>query len=356
MIDGIADLASNGIPPEQLWDIPAECGLYCEFKFEYEALGLSCIDSLVNNSLGFTDDKWVAWIFVNTPSSMWYHPRNFTFGIEYFPTIVHIPNDFNPTVLSYGTPAGSLCQVQDATYEASFLYSNGINNASTTLLHYNNSFTDGCSWNQEFLLSQECQNYENITSDLWGTFYDSAFPAFAPYIGDNAAYTTWVPAFLGSPLEGIFTFVNNTEEKIISSSLKVPNMSEAIVDLFSNFTLSVMSASPNTTTVNAFRWGDTVWKFDVADLWYVYGPAHALTLLALLYGLYCIHNNGKALDNNFLTLMLATRGEELDDAVQNAPNYDALMKLRLRKEKERYFVVDNDQVDGSVEQSDPEST
>jgi flagellar biosynthesis regulator FlbT len=53
--------------------------------------------------------------------------------------------------------------------------------------------------------------------------------------------------------------------------------------------------------------------------------------------------------------MLATRSKELDDTVQNARSYDALMKLRLRKEKEMYFVVDDDQVDGSVEQTDPES-
>jgi hypothetical protein len=116
-----------------------------------------------------------------------------------------------------------------------------------------------------------------------------------------------------------------------------------------------MLSSPNTMPVTALRWGDTVWKFDVGDLWYVYGSAHALTLLALLYGLYCIHSNGEALDSNFLTLMLATRSKELDDAIRNAQNYDALMKLRLRKEKERYFVVDDDQVDGSVEQKDPES-
>jgi hypothetical protein len=132
-------------------------------------------------------------------------------------------------------------------------------------------------------------------------------------------------------------------------------MSEAFVDFFSNYTLSLMSASPYTIMVTALRWGDIVWKFDVGDLWYVYSSAHALALLALLYGLYCIHSNGKVLDNNFVTLMLATRSKELDDAVRNVENYDALMKLRLRKEKEGYFVVDDDHVDGSVEQRDPES-
>jgi len=61
------------------------------------------------------------------------------------------------------------------------------------------------------------------------------------------------------------------------------------------------------------------------------------------------------LDSNFLTLMLATRSKELNDAVRNAQNYDALMKLRLRKEKERYFVIDDDRVGGSAEHRDPES-
>lgn len=180
-----------------------------------------------------------------------------------------------------------------------------------------------------------CDNYLYWTNSIISKFKEEAFSFNGVLISGWYQEPTLI-------FRNIVNFYNNvTGDGILSFELRNLNISDALVDLYSNYTLGILSSVPYVQTVNATTWGEIIWKFDVATLWYTYIPAHVLMLVVLAYGFHCMHRNG-VLDQEFSTLMMATKSVGLGDLVDNTASYDALMKVKLRHEGVACLAVVDD--------------
>lgn len=349
------DYMTSFTSPDLLWNVPAGCGSGCSYEFEYNAPALQCKDVQVpeddliiswNNSLG--------WNFLwNTPFNddyfnldEWNVPNAYSFYTRYIPIDASIIGRSKPTYNITGLPAGSICECRDGRYRAYFKLFNGEVSINTRLLSYYNTFTNACPWGHLSNDTSACLTYARASAAICRNYGSELFN---PQIGIYNEGTDWSirDHNIFSPMvERLFDYKTSLWGSSwdtpgahnYSLRLKVENLSEGHIELFSNFTLNLMTRESEFALAQGITWENSVWKFEVHILWLVYGPALGLISFVLLYGFWCIQFNGVALDRNFLTIAIATSTPELDSAYASLSTHQQLLELSLHIEDSRFVV------------------
>jgi hypothetical protein len=131
-----------------------------------------------------------------------------------------------------------------------------------------------------------------------------------------------------------------------SFDLAVSNLSQTLMDLFSNLTLGLMSTRGGQDPViaNATIWdGSSVWVYTPRILWAAYLPAVILAIAVTLYGLYTIHASGIAMDDKFSTILIAILNRKLYEICKMAAAVGEVQRIRLvYQNKGTFRVVDSD--------------
>jgi hypothetical protein len=328
----------EAVSPESTWSVPPGCGETCSFKVQYEAPALSCRDLLDNEytvvPYSPSTDSWMFYDFNTGTLSM---QTNWTKSNPEF-IVNYIPMSYrrdHPTVVSSDPPTGSMCQCKDGTYEAEFTYANKIITLATKIISYSNKFTGTCTEVDSETASNGCQNYKSNAIQICGRFT-------TPLHGQHNITAGRPPGNLYDAViyERLFNVsFDATGEGNVYFQPKFTNLSETLTSFFSNVTVGLLPKLNETATTSVEVLDSTRrWKYEPKTLFAVYTPALAAVLVIIAYGLYCIHANGRPMDNKFSTLLLTTRSGELDGIYDTADDFNALMSKKLVYAKRGYFV------------------
>jgi hypothetical protein len=317
--------------PEITWAIPKDCGFKCAFYFNYNAPGLECHDVISGGSpdpLGIIYQAETNLSPQNVTTSP--HPIDADAPYALFINYTAIAEAFlhNST---RSLRAGTYCRFYQATYKASFELnsSNSTQRASTSII----SHGDYLSWGSTANGSTSINELREKAAS-WATCYAFAvaFRGSASMGHHPSIAQTWP----------ILTSIFSIDEAAGSFELAVSNLSQTLVDLFSNLTLSLLTTRGGQDPViaNATIWdGSSVWIYTTWILWAVYLPAVILAIAVAFYGLYTIHASGIAMDDKFSSFLLATQNAELSEMCRKAAAFDELQRLQLIYEKNGTFVV-----------------
>jgi hypothetical protein len=334
---------------ERFWTVPQDCERDCSFTVGYEAPGLTCRD-LRDGEYDiepFDPNKHnVTWLFFNASANGilshnetdWGESDKVTWSLNYIPTSVSLNESAQPQISYSGPPHGIKCQCEDATYTGSYRYANGVRTVSATKNNAGNSFSKACSWGDTRQNTSQCMYYARRSLSICIAFSQ----ALRGRIGIVRSGTQWY--FLDSgrgvrrAIDKLFNKdFNQTGNGVFSLSPKFTNLSEATVELFSQMTLSLSPFLARPVTVTATVLGGPIWVYKVNTLWSIYTPALVITVAIALFGLYCIRQNGVALDRKFSTIFLTTKSVELDKVYESLTDYDALLEVKLIYEKGQGF-------------------
>jgi hypothetical protein len=318
--------------PELTRAIPQDCGLKCAFHFEYHAPGLECHDVIPG---GGTQDPLISdYMVYQANSNLYWHNvtaslrRQIDVDVPYYLSInyTNITNAFIGNV-TISPSAGTYCRFYRATYNASFEFNSNSSTqrASTSII----SLGDYLSWGNT---GPEATSDEGIAS--WATCY-----AFALALQGN--FTAGQDVTQIQPVIATILKVNQTTS---SSELAVSNLSEALVDLFSNLTLGLLSTrgGQDLVVANATVWdGSSIWIYTTWILLAAYLPAVMLAIAVAIYGLYTIHAGGIAMDDKFSSFLLATQNAKLYEMCGEAADFEELQRLQLVHQEKGTFLVVN---------------
>jgi hypothetical protein len=316
--------------PELIWAIPQGCGLKCAFYFKYNAPGLECHDII------FSDDRDLPYLHagdnIYETNTNLYAPWNTTassnqqiaLDAPYDLSINYtgVTNAFLPN-MTFAPRAGTYCRFYKATYNASFeLDSNsGTRRASTSIINHG-----------DYLSPEKTAAGATSFNDLqewvasWAICYAFTQAFSANYTINSAEYLTRAQPLLAS----IFSI--NITASTYSFDLTVSNLSQTLVNLFSNLTLGLISTRGGQDPViaNATIWdGSSVWNYTPGILLIAYLPTVILANAVALYGLCTIHSSGIAMDDKFSSFLLATQNEKLYEMCGEAADFEELQRLTL---------------------------
>ncbi|PVF92983.1 hypothetical protein CPB86DRAFT_877485 [Serendipita vermifera] len=352
------------VSKEEMWDIPPECRVACLFHIEYEAPAISC-STRPNEDLllrpynielslwSFYSSNWFyeedGTVTGYTPYDTWGQGTSLNFSIDYIPASLKLrPNDL-PQVTQWPV-GGVFCFFRDGKYRADFRYSDHKSTIKTTLLSYSNSFEDSCQWSNGTYPSSGCQNYAINAITISRAMSDgfAGVMAWCPLPGFDDV-TSWFPSSGMELFRTAFDYQENmTGPGTYSLTPKFHDLSTTLTELFSNITTSLLLQSGDTVALNIHvSDGALVWKYNPTLLWAIYGTSFLVSSLIAIYGLFCIHSNGMALEKKFSTFLMSTRTQELDDLYESIQSHDAFLGIKLRYDNnEGHFVV------GEVTQKD----
>jgi hypothetical protein len=313
------------------WAIPQQCGLTCDFHFNYTAPALEC-HNVISGDYRNAHSPYTVISHIDTNL----YPPNNTAS----PSQVDAPYDLwinytaaDPALgITPSSPiAGTYCRFFQATYKASFeLNTNSSTQRANTSIV---SRGDYLSWGNT-IAEVTFNNMPEEAVASWALCY-----AFAvAFRGD------FMPSLLQTypALSPFFNFNGSTG----SFELAVSNLSQTLVDMFSNLTLGLMSTrgSQDTVTASATMWdGSSVWIYTAWLLWTAYLPAVILAIVVGLCGLYTIHASGIAMDDTFSTFLLATQNAKLYEMCGEAADFEELQRFQLiHQKKGTFIVVDSD--------------
>jgi hypothetical protein len=326
--------------PELTWAIPQDCGLKCAFYFIYNSPGLECHDVIPGGPQAPQDPMYFVPYVYKANSSL--YSQNVTtspsqqIGLD-------VPYDLSINYtgitnagranMTFSPTAGTYCRFYQAIYNASFEFngSDSTQRASTSIISHGNYLT---WWDIATEATSPNEFSENVAS--WAICYAfaQAFRGGSLTTGNMSYISQAMPV-----LASIFK-VNLTES--YSFELAVSNLTQHVVDLFSNLTLGLISTRGGQDPViaNGTVWnGSSVWIYTSWVLWAAYLPAMILAISVALYGLYTIHLSGIAMDDKFSSFWLATQNAELSEMCKKAAAFDELQRLQLIHEKNGTFVV-----------------
>ncbi|PVF92461.1 hypothetical protein CPB86DRAFT_183920 [Serendipita vermifera] len=343
------DMVNQAIvtPPEDDWDVPAGCGTECSFDVEYQAPALSCQDlsatefTLVPYESANTTESGVQWTYYQTLSTstqtQWNGQNNSPFLCNYKPmTLREVSGDYR---VNYTLPhVGASCFCQDATYRTTFKFANNRKTVETNLVSYGGS--SDCAWSDPSSLSPECQNYATNSLQICKSFMHS----FSGAIEWRANHTEInVPSPL--VLDKIVLLDSDINgDGIVSLTPRFTNLSQGLVSMFANMTANLVPGLAGNSTTNEVAWdGAGIWDYSAVTLWAIYSPVFLSSLVILFYAFYCIHKNGRALDNKFTTLILVAQTEAMDDINEIAAQHsDEQTEKENDPEKgDGYFELNN---------------
>ncbi|VDC01568.1 unnamed protein product [Peniophora sp. CBMAI 1063] len=384
-----AVLSSSAALP---WSAPAGCGIACNYTLTYDGPALRCSDipqSSIDIPQSDDDDPTLhnadaepgAYIqtgtVYNATTTMGYIQTldDDRAGPVFVPTATNSPytltlayatnpfsNNFQPTYDAHG----SYCVFVNATYSASVSFMNGSQTVSARVQRYHEPY--------QSLLTGFSANSTDDPSIRSSYATLGLIDSLSRYLAGSVTYFKGYNLVTSSTqiLESALFTVNWTysPEHLSNHSISISpalgrNVSEALQDICTNLTLSLMS---DTADLNirkpamATVLPDTnIYEYNASRLWLVYGIALAAALVADLFGLMCMRLNGGAMQRTFSTIAASTRGRELDELLsgpdQPLPAAAKVAKLRYRggmsNEGERSgFRVIGDQAHGEIEMVD----
>ncbi|PVF92458.1 hypothetical protein CPB86DRAFT_829976 [Serendipita vermifera] len=335
--------------PSSQWSVPAGCGAACSFKVQYDAPTLSCRDiqpneSLVapyNTSASYSESIWR---FYDIDDSLFqsvyeWSDNNPEVILSYIPMSFNLDNH---SMTSYGSPTGSACRCRDGRYEMEFKYANHAIDLTTTLLPYSNAFPTNCMELDSEVAINTCHIYRNNTVDLC----QRSMRQFYGYQGVNVtANTQYSAVWNGLVFQKLFDLnVNWAQDRNIYLRPRFANLSETLPSLLANLTVGLMPALNETAklSVNVTNYART-WNYEPKELFAAYIPALVAILGIVVYGLYCIHANGRVMDGKFSTLVLTTRSGKLDTVYDKVDNFDELLEEKLVYAKRGCFVPETEE-------------
>jgi hypothetical protein len=326
--------------PELTWAIPQDCRSKCAFYFIYNSPGLECHDVIPGgpqepqDPIYFDPDVYQAYSILYS-QNMTVSPNQqigldvpYDLSMNY--TGITNAGDANMT---FSPTAGTYCRFYRAVYNASFECNGGegTQRASTSIISHGDyllwrDIATGATSPNEFS--------ENLASSAICYAFALAFPAGPFTVGNISDISQAYPV-----LASIFN-INFTAS--LSFELAVSNLSQHLVDLFSNLTLGLISSRGGKDPViaNGTVWdGSSVWISSTWILGAAYLPAMILAIVVALYSLYTIHLSGIAMDDKFSSFWLATQNAELSEMCKKAAAFDELQRLQLIHEKNGTFAV-----------------
>lgn len=358
------------------WNPPAECGASCNYTILYEAPALEC-RNVTSDELSLITDGMpmqypiTSYDYITNTSLVRTGsidvPGFYNFTMKYanateIGTIQTNGDAFEDYPTAVG---GATCAFRNATYKVTFEFANNTRVVGTKIQNYTNylgnqsqqCFGDifpGTNGNHTGTIHVSQGNNTGITDCLVYTVNTRATcEAFTTAFGGNVSDfydTSRVNALV---LEQLFNITLPTWDEQLgfyqadynaSISLKVSSLSQALEDLFSNITLSIMTVRSDTTTVRVDTWdGKSVWTYDPRAPWSVYGTAIGIVFAIGIYGLYCLHSNGIEMDSSFSQFLITTRNGELDVMVGGAGGAGALREIKLLW-KDGIFIIDPEHV------------
>ncbi|VDC04921.1 unnamed protein product [Peniophora sp. CBMAI 1063] len=370
-------LNSNSILP---WSAPPRCGGTCNYDVQYWGPALKCVDIpqssiglLPWNSTGLEDvgqggifypnytdvsdpsyflgptyvynattavDIWSEFTSLITPqSTSWRVSDKQPFSFD----IVYAANHFNSSGFwDMANLVGHSCAFFNATYAASVNYTDGGQATSARIVDY------GEPLRAEFdMLFSVPYSYINGTDLAPLPTYSatSLVGALTLYLLGNISLkldTNLVSPMYTSVMNSIFVDnTGNSPSDISTSSLSLAspfyrNLGRLLEDACTNLTASLMSNTANLgqyTQVQATVTPDfNVYKYQASRLWLVYGIGLGVSLLADVYGLRCIAQNGGAMQRSFSSIAASVRDRELDALLNDTgePLSTRADRVRLR--------------------------
>ncbi|KIM25955.1 hypothetical protein M408DRAFT_10190 [Serendipita vermifera MAFF 305830] len=333
------------VPPVTNWKAPLGCGVACIFELEYNAPGLECrnltSDEIRPQSSNLTWDS-----HVYEASSSLYPNWNRSqidvhWDIDDVYDLIISHNTYRPaepeSFLQGGQ--GVSCTFRNATYHATVDFSNNTQRATTSIVSY----------------GAVLGGQQNCLYDPWNAV--GPFPeCWVNGINTRALCEIFAAAFVGRiRIPGLFTIdVGNLQlvrsifnltqsgEGDPSFDLKVPDLGESLVGIFSNLTLGFIPHRDQTTLVEMIAWdGKNVWNYTKWILWAVYIPFFALAIPVALYGLFSIRVCGMGMDDKFSSYLITTRGANPDAKCQSSLTFDDLQTARLVYQKNKASFVDS---------------
>jgi hypothetical protein len=322
--------------PSDVWSVPSGCGSNCSYEVVYAAPALSCSDlpsseytltlfdptNLVTEPN--TTTTGVQWTFYDTHSSLvqdetqWNGYNDTSFICNYKPMVLTGTSTSTITV-NYTSPhAGSSCHCQDGTYRTKFSFTDNQKTVETTLLSNDNSFSGNCTWSDPSNLSPKCKKYATNSLQICKAFRNS-FSGIVEWYIDKTRTTVEKQQVLDKIVD---INTNLAANEAVSLTPRFANLSEGLVELFSNMTSNLLPGLNNSTTedIQSLK-GVSVWVYSATILWCIYGPGISLVLAIIIYGFYCIYKNGMALDRKVSTLIMVAKSEGLLDDTDD-PNSD----------------------------------
>lgn len=338
--------------PKYTWTIPQECtyGDYCSFGLQYQAPALSCrapaqqeLTVTPYNTSMAPNDTWVFYesLVSQLDSERW----NGTSGslpllINYVSMSSSDTNNVTLAVNITGGVQGTYCECVDGTYQANFTSVGDTVDIFSTLLHYNNNMTETCDFanSSHQNTSSACRQYAQNSLAICSSFASNFEGQLGWIPADDYVFSDVMDNVILDKIMDYGRGVGPSHKYTLAP--RTANLSATMVDLFTNLTLGLLPTLGATVEEDVSIDGVLVWHFEAATLWAIYTPALTAVLGVVLYGLYCIHANGMAMDNKFATFLITTRTDELDRVYHTTHDHALLMETKLIYDKKGRFIVD----------------
>lgn len=337
------------------WPSPKGCGSSCNYNFTYVAPALKCLDQPFsrNYTLDFLVPLYNATI--EFFSQQYYYERHG--GV--------ISPHPNPGVAIEWLKADGMgvnligsrieCTFHNATYQADVTYGNGTQITRANVTDWGILLND--TWYDYYLDHHTNTNVAySLAPDVnYGLNAAAAFNALGKVLNGTLTGTHEVNGYT-SNLPSVYNNRNH-EMQIMNTGLfqdpiweaywtfdkAVPHLATALTDLFTNVTLGFVAEVEHTTTVEAVTIDDrNIWSYQPRTLWLIYGNAFLTSFLFCLYGLWCIHQNGEAVDQKFSFFVLTTRNPQLDETVEATTRYKDVLNVPLIYAKRSVFHVETE--------------
>jgi hypothetical protein len=366
-------MVSGSILP---WSTPAGCELGCNYTIIMNAPGLKCTklssdqiwDPAASSTppdtseaaLDFWSDtsKSVRTSLLNVTR---YHPTT----ALYFPSLALAYRSYDAqcpisgcsiTLEHNGPVFGAACTWYNTSYEVAVEFAN---NTRATDIHI--SYNESAPLTSVSPFLESAGATLDTTTHTWLEVQNSSYlealsswSLIEPYVtyltghidfsdGENLSNLEVNETnILMSPL-----FTNNgptTENFTFTPAIE--NVSQGLVDLFTNVTMSLMSSSSDvdtrTTTLASTLSPRNLWHYTPSRLLTVYAAAVGTSLICAAVGMYCLHLNGIPGSTDFSEIVAAGRSKGLDDLFRDlAPEESHNLPKRVLNAELQYGLVED---------------
>lgn len=359
------------------WQVPLECGIECRYHLKYEAPVLRCSDIPTDNIIGSGPDATANAtlpnkalkedglnVYFNATSSLgswlnnvdvtepWASKDNWGRLFSSNQYSISFAYNLNSSNNSIG---GSHCIFYEGEYSASFHFANSTQAVSATINRYDQELTDvpwsyiNAAVHTMFLNTSDPTAYANATHRATVEAFAQALIGVASE-SFNALGVSFYHTNIGST--SLFSITSDPTSLREVWTMTTQNMSESLMNLFTNITLSFNSQSTrqllnltSTTTVLAsLTPPGSVWQYSATRLWIIYGVSFFVVAICDVIGLICLWSNNIPGDMTFSHIVLASKTLNLDASTIDVSPLTHELTKKAKQTKIRYGVVDDEVV------------
>jgi hypothetical protein len=334
--------------PFESWNMPAECGISCQFEITYQAPGISCRQTSEQETpLKPFDlqlyDSGQKWDFYSSNSTfdMTWGTNNSPLNFSFVPMITKFSSDDIVSVNQTGLIQGQLCEFHDKVYRVTFEYLGYVRRATVEVIANANNFTQTCSWNSSASLSPDCNQYARIATNM-SLGFTRNFVGTAGW-GTSGSDLNWQQY----PLKKFLNYSSSSEYQT-KSLIPAKDLSKLLENSFANVVLGILLRSGQTQSgAIAYETGG-LWVCDGAMLLGIYVPVLLIVLVVGLCGLRWARQGDIVREKKFSSFLVTTRTKDLD--IVCVQHSDLVMSTKLRHDAQtgRFIVQDDGKVDKST--------